>query len=121
MTTSEVAGQVSAGSLVLVRFVFADERGAKRRPALIVSGAAYHAGRAEVIVAAVTSNVERLLPGDHRLTDWREAGLPKASVVTGILRTIKANMVERALGRLSEADLRAVGERLRGALAVLGE
>jgi mRNA-degrading endonuclease toxin of MazEF toxin-antitoxin module len=101
---------------VLVRFVFADELGAKRRPVLVLSGDAYHAGRQEVVVAAVTSNVGRLLPGDHLLRDWRQAGLPLPSVVTGILRTIKAPMVERALGRVAAADLRAVERALRAAL-----
>ena len=40
-------------------------------------------------MAAITSNVERLPVGDHRIAEWREAGLPSPSVVTGILRTIK--------------------------------
>jgi len=53
------------GEIVLVRFVFAGEGGAKRRPALVLSTDAYKAGRADVIVAALTSNVSRLLPGDY--------------------------------------------------------
>ena len=59
------------GAIVLVRFVFADETGAKRRSALILSTDQYHAGRREVLVAAITSNVDRLLVGDHRLAQWR--------------------------------------------------
>lgn len=78
------------GDVVLVRFVFADERGAKRRPVLVLSGDDGHAGREEVIVAALTSNVARLLPGDH--------------------------LIERSLGRLAARDLRAFQKLLRDTL-----
>ncbi len=61
------------GELVLVRFVFADERGAKRRPALVVSSASYNRGRGELIIAAVTSNVSRSLPGSYILQEWAQA------------------------------------------------
>jgi mRNA interferase MazF len=95
------------GDVVLVRFVFADEHRAKRRPALVLSGADYHASRQEVIVAALTSNVSRLLPGDHLIKDWQGAGLPRPSVATGILRTIKQSMIERSFARMPARDLRA--------------
>ena len=38
------------GDVVLVSFIFADETGVKRRPAVIVSSDAYHAGPDEVIL-----------------------------------------------------------------------
>lgn len=101
------------GDVVLVRFVFADERGVKRRPALILSTDVYHSGRADVIVAALTSNVARLLPGDYTIHRWREAGLPKPTVVTGILRTVKASMIERALGKLDRRDLKGFADALK--------
>ncbi|MEK6608478.1 MAG: type II toxin-antitoxin system PemK/MazF family toxin [Myxococcota bacterium] len=108
----------SRGEIALVRFVFADEQGAKRRPVLVLSSEPYHAGRQEVIVAALTSNTTRLLPGDSAVTDWREAGLPLPSLVTAILRTIKASMIERKLGRLGAADMRAVERSLRKVLSL---
>lgn len=112
MTTCE------RGGIALVRFVFADEQGAKLRPVLILSGEAYHAGRGEVIVAAITSNVSRLLPGDLRINGWESAGLPKPSVVTGILRTIRHAMIERTIGQLAARDLRAYEDRLRQVLGL---
>ncbi len=63
------------GEIVLVKFVFADEKGAKQRPGLIVSVDRYHEGRREAILAAMTSNVGRLLVGDYKLKGWRDAGL----------------------------------------------
>lgn len=97
----------------MVRFVFADERGSKRRPVVVLSAPAYHAARTELIVAALTSNVTRLLPGDYLIARWQEAGLPKPTVATAILRTIKSPMVERSLGVLDRRDLRAFSEGLR--------
>ena len=104
------------GDVVLVNFVFSDESGVKRRPALVVSTDRYQKRRQEAIVAAITSNVERLLLGDHRVRDWRQAGLLYPSVVTGVLRTVKRDMINRSLGSLSASDLRAVEGRLRDVL-----
>ena len=106
------------GAIVLVRFVFADESGAKRRPVLILSTQQYHAGRREVVVAAVTSNVGRLLIGDHKIRGWRQAGLPLPSVVTGILRTIKRDMVVDTIGVLGASDMLAVERNVRKSLGV---
>lgn len=106
------------GHIALVRFVFADEEGAKRRPVLVLSTTAYHRGRSDLIVAALTSNVTRLLPGDYLVTRWEHAGLPKPSVVTGVLRTIKASMIERTLGTLDRRDLRSYTDALRPLLGM---
>ena len=108
----------SRGDVVLVGFVFADESGKKLRPALVVSSAAYHRGRREVIVAAITSNVDRRLVGDHLVAEWKTAGLLFPSVVTGIIRTVKGTMIDRKLGSLSTADLQAVDRELRRALGL---
>jgi len=106
------------GEIALVRFVFADEEGAKRRPVLIVSTEAYHRARSDVVVATLRSNVTRLLPGDHLIARWQEAGLPKPSVVTAVVRTIKASMIERSFGVLDRRDLRAYSDGLRPLLGL---
>jgi mRNA interferase MazF len=108
----------SRGDVVLVGFVFADESGKKLRPALVVSSSAYHRGRHDVIVAAITSNVDRRLVGDHLVAEWKAAGLLFPSVVTGVLRTVKREMLERRLGSLQAADQQAVDAALRRALAL---
>ena len=106
------------GDIVLVRFLFTEETGAKRRPAVIISTSNYHAGRQEAIMAAVTSNVDRLLIGDHLIAGWQEAGLLFPSVATGIIRTIKQTMIERRLGVMPPADMQAVQEKLRQVLGL---
>ena len=104
------------GEIVLVEFGFSEGRGSKKRPALIVSSPPYHASREEVIVAAITSNVRRLLFGDTKLEQWKSASLLFPSVVTGIVRTIKADMITRKLGVLAKPDLQKVHQHLRSAL-----
>jgi mRNA interferase MazF len=106
------------GDVVLVNFVFSDESGLKQRPALILSTDRYHRSRQEAIVAAITSNVTRLLAGDVRVRAWREAGLLYPSVVTGIIRTVKQDMISRKLGTLSENDLQTVKRKLREILVL---
>ncbi len=103
----------SRGDVVLVDFVFAEGTGVRRRPAVLLSHDTYQRGRQEAIFAAVTSNTDRLLIGDQLIADWREAGMLFPSVVTGILRTIKQDMMARKLGNLTPRDLDAVEGQLR--------
>ena len=108
----------SRGDVVLVKFVFADEKGARQRPGLIVSTDRYHRGRQETILAAITSNVGRLLVGDYQIKAWRKAGLLYPSVVTGIVRTIKHEMIAGKMGELPASELHAVEDKLREILAL---
>jgi len=106
------------GDIVLVGFVFADDAGRKLRPAVVISARAYHQARRDLIVAAITSNVQRRLPGDHLIAGWKEAGLLFPSVATGIVRTIKGGMVQRKLGSMPKADMDAIGRELRWSLGL---
>jgi mRNA interferase MazF len=106
------------GDVVLVSFVFSDESGAKRRPAIVVSTEDYHQRQQEVIIAAVTSNVDRLLPGDYLIANWQKAGLLHPSVATGIIRTIKETMIARRLGAVSTEDRRAIRDQLKRILGL---
>ena len=108
----------SRGDVVLINFLFADGTGTKRRPAVIMSSDAYHAGRAEVIIAAITSRTDRLLPGAHLIKDWDGAGLLFPSVATGIIRTIKLDMITRKLGAMSTSDMNAINRELKVALGL---
>ncbi|HVB40746.1 MAG TPA: type II toxin-antitoxin system PemK/MazF family toxin [Terriglobales bacterium] len=103
---------------MVVAYVFAGELGIKRRPGLILSTAAYHAGRSEAILAAITSNTGRLLYGDAPVTGWQQAGLALPSVLTAIIRTIKQAMVVERLGTLPTEELRAAERRWAGILAL---
>lgn len=64
------------------------------------------------------SNVGRLLVGDYEIRAWREAGLPSPSIVTGIIRTIKHDMIAGKMGELPASELRSVENKLREILAL---
>ena len=108
----------SRGDVVLVKFVFADEKGARHRPGLIVSTDRYHQGRREAILVGITSNVGRLLVGDYKVKAWRESGLLYPSIVTSIIRTIKHEMIDRKLGSLPPPEMHAIEDKLREILAL---
>jgi mRNA interferase MazF len=92
------------GDVVLVKVVFSEGFGVKKRPALIISDEYFHNSREEIIIAAITSNIDRLLPGDTKIEDWQIAGLKYPSLVTGIIQTLKINIIERKLGKFSKTD-----------------
>ena len=103
----------SFGDVILVPFPFTDQTASKKRPAVVVSSAAYNNARPDVIVMAVTgqlSNYPRV--GEVVVRDWKEAGLLKASTIKPILTTIEKTLVVRTLGQLSERDLSAMKEAL---------
>ena len=106
------------GDVVLVSFMFSDETGERRRPAVIVSSDAYHQSRQEAIIAAITSRTDRILVGDHLISDWQEAGLLFPSTATGIIRTIKQDMIAKKLGTMPLRDMKGVESNLRDALGL---
>jgi len=108
--------EFNRGDVILVSFVFSDETGERRRPAVIVSSEAYHQSRQEAIIAAITSRTDRILAGDYLISDWQGAGLLFPSVATGIIRTIKQGMIARKLGSMPQPDMEAVEDSLRYAL-----
>lgn len=103
----------SFGDIVLVPFPFTDQSAAKRRPAVVVSSAAYHRGRRDLIIMAVTSQARPTTTlGEVKVVDWKAAGLIKPSVVKAVVTTIDVALVIRRLGRLKTEDQ----EKLRRAI-----
>jgi mRNA-degrading endonuclease toxin of MazEF toxin-antitoxin module len=98
--------------------MFTDESRAKLRPGLVLSSKDYNQGRNEIICAAITSNVDRLLPGDHLVQGWQTAGLLFPSIVTGIVRTIKQTMISGRLGAMAKTDFEAYRDQLRRVLGL---
>ena len=99
----------SFGEIVLVPFPFTDQTAVKRRPAVVISSAAYHQARPDLILMAVTSRVrgERTV-GEVVLQHWQEAGLIKPSVIKPILTTVETHVVLKKLGHLSPQDQQAL-------------
>jgi mRNA interferase MazF len=102
------------GDVVLVPFPFTDQTTSKKRPAVIVSSNAYNQKRPDVIIMAVTSQIESVgYFGDIRIQKWQQAGLLKASVIKPILTTVEKALIIRKLGTLADNDQEALNKGLQ--------
>ena len=99
----------SFGDVVLVPFPFTDQSGVKKRPAVVVSSARYHADRRDLVIMAITSQL-RPHPafGEFTVAEWKKAGLIAPSAVKPVLTTIEKRLVLKRLGLLQQADLRSL-------------
>ena len=104
------------GDVLLVKFTFSEGEGSKHRPALLLSTKDYNNHRQELIIAAITSNLKRRLVGDTKINNWEKTGLLYPSLITAIIRTIKKNMVDHKLGKLSDNDFRLAEKNLKDVL-----
>ncbi len=93
--------------------------GVKRRPAVVLSSAIYHANRPDVIMGLITTQTTALGATDYRLQDWTAAGLRVPSVFRSFIVTLppSANLV--IIGYLSERDWKGVRACIKLALASL--
>jgi mRNA interferase MazF len=90
--------------IILVPFPFTDLSSAKHRPAIIVSPDSYNTGN-DVVIAYVTSQLSvpaRL--GDYQIQKWKEAGLPKPSMVRMKFAAVTKNIIIKTIGKLEIED-----------------
>ena len=104
----------SFGDVVLVPFPFTDQTAVKKRPAVVVSSAAYHRHRVDVVLMAVTSRTSPAAAtlGEVIVVEWEKAGLRIPSIVKPVLATLERRLILRRLGEVQQRDRDAV----RGAL-----
>ena len=101
------------GDVVLVHFPFTDQTTTKKRPAVVVSSPVYHRERPDIILMAVSSQLRpSTLFGEVIITEWKDAGLLKPSVIKPILTTIEQGIVLRKLGRLVREDRKVLREMI---------
>jgi mRNA interferase MazF len=100
------------GDVVAVPYEYSDLTGGKVRPAVIVSSDSYNLARPDVVAAGISTQVAKVGPYDHVLTDWAAAGLRYPSLVRGRLLTIEQRLIRRNVGHLSARDLASVDEKL---------
>ena len=106
----------SFGDIVLVPFPFTDQTGTKKRPAVVVSSAAYNQARRDLVIMAVTSQFTHSGAfGEVIVQDWSATGLIKPSAIKPVFTTVEKSLVIRRLGRLKEADQQAL-KRTLGAI-----
>ena len=105
-----------AFDVVVVPFPFTDIRASKRRPALVLSKAAFNDAHAVVALAMITSARQARWPSDTAIERLAHAGLRAQSVVRLKLFTLDRTLVLRKIGTLSQEDRTAVTQTLRAHL-----
>ncbi|MCX8115560.1 MAG: type II toxin-antitoxin system PemK/MazF family toxin [Burkholderiales bacterium] len=106
-------------AVVRVPFPFTDRAAAKKRPALVLSDARrFNRPAGHSVLAMITSASNPPWPLDCPIADLASAGLPAPSKVRFKLFTLDHRLILGELGRLADADRKAVQAAL---LRLLGE
>lgn len=109
----------SRAAVILVPFPFTDLSGRKKRPGVVVSADSYNSGQDDLIIAQISSQVDRpVSPDEYEIIDWKGSGLLFPSVVRPKLFTLESSLVIRALGHLTTQEMDEVDKRLRIVLAL---
>ena len=104
--------------IVVVPFPFTDRDAVKRRPALVLSHAAFNQTSGHSVMAMITSAEQSLWPGDHTIEDLDTAGLPTNCLVRLKLFTLDQRLVIRKAGVLGAADQKNLRLAWKGFLAL---
>ena len=105
------------GDIVLVPYPFGERAGGKKRPVLVISSLDFNQSTDEVVIAQITSRMSAVpRPGDYTIEDWKQANLPRPSLVRGRLATLKSSLILRRLGKLTDDDLQAALLGLRSSI-----
>jgi mRNA interferase MazF len=101
--------------VMVVPFPFTEKAGAKKRPALVLSGSSFHhAGHS--ILAMITSRGHNPWPGDTAIGDLEAAGLRVPCIVRMKLFTLDNRLLLSRVGTLARPDAASVHDALRSAL-----
>ncbi|MEK6646303.1 MAG: type II toxin-antitoxin system PemK/MazF family toxin [Candidatus Firestonebacteria bacterium] len=99
----------NSGDVVLIGFPFTDLSGSKQRPGVIISSKLYNEKGIDVIIAAITSQIQDKIENDEYCLTEKEqkiAGLPKKSIIkVGKIITIDQRLIRKKLGYLTSETL----------------
>lgn len=104
---------ISRGDIFLLDTQFTNWSGSKIRPTVIMSTAAYHRGRRDVVGASLTTQLKHRLHGTYLLIDWANSGLDDPSATSGQIVTTARSMLGRRVGHVSARDLAGIERALR--------
>ena len=103
------------GDVVLVPFPFTDQTTNKKRPAVVISSDVYNAEYPDRILMGITSQVSSSPKVcDIVITDWRSAGLLKASMIKPVITTIEKQLILKKLGMLQDVEIKSLKQGLMG-------
>ena len=96
------------GDIVLLPFPFTNLKTTKRRPALVISPRVYNLS-GDSTVLFMTSNVNApRKEGDVELKEFKEAGLPKPTLVRMKFVTIANALMLKKLGVIQDSDMKRI-------------
>jgi mRNA interferase MazF len=108
------------GDIVAVNFP--GVTGIKRRPAVVLSSAVYHALRPDIVVGLITSQTAAALgPTDYLLQGWAQAGPRVPSAFRSFFATLPPSTNPVLVGHLSDRDWQGVRACVKAALAPLDD
>jgi mRNA interferase MazF len=108
------------GNVVLVPFPFSDQTTTKKRPAVIISTNDYNDNSSDVIIIAVTSQINEFMEiGECLILDWQKAGLIKPSSIKPAISTIEKTLILKNLGKLSTRDTYSMNNALTELLELI--
>lgn len=95
------------GDVAVVPFPFSERPGAKRRPALVLSGREFNQA-GHTVLSMITTEGHAPWPGDVAIQDREAAGLPQPCLVRLKLFTLDNRLLLRRAGSLALEDRKAV-------------
>jgi len=96
-----------------VPFPFTNQTSQKKRPAVIISSMNYQQSKPDLIVMAVTSQIQPALSvGEFQVQDWQAAGLLKPSMIKPVITTLEKRLVIKKLGQLQSTDLQQLRQSI---------
>ncbi len=112
------ARSLEAFDIAIVPFPFTDRASSKRRPALVLSSAAFNQPAGHAVMAMITSAGQFAWPGDSPILDLTSAGLTTTCVIRLKLFTLDARLVIRTAGKLGADDQKKLQRAWQGQLAI---
>ncbi|MCR9131080.1 MAG: type II toxin-antitoxin system PemK/MazF family toxin [bacterium] len=104
--------------IVLIPFPFTDLTTSKRRPAVVLSPESYNEGH-DIVLMFLTSNLKTAPKlGDHLISDWKGAGLPKPTISRMKFATIEKKLILKKIGQIKSADVNTIKSKLKSFLSI---
>lgn len=101
------------GDIVLLPVPFTYFRSSKVRPAVVLSGADYHATEPDLILGMITTNLAAATAAvDFVLSDWQAANLHRPSAFKPVIFTVEPSLILYRIGAVSGGDLLEIERRL---------
>lgn len=105
------------GDVAVVPFPFVEVAAEKRRPALILSHAAFNEPHGHSVFAMITTAADSKWPSDIAIEEYQTAGLNRPCVIRWKLFTLPNTFILKRAGRLAASDRDKLTATARAILA----